>query len=501
MLRPCVLLLFSLWPIWSSAQQLDIYTSGESGSTRQAGLSLGASGSATWYLRPDSVVGFDFATGRRWGRSVPNILSLFATDARPSSNSVAVEPGGNWAWIWDGSVGSVYRLSLQDSVLLDYSRLSSRTQFKHAGGLHPQTHRPLAFSGYGYYRAKEFLLTFDDSLDTWRELPLLPGRAPLPRMGGVMVSGWDSAHVAVVGGTVARPGVHPPEYTLDVDDVWILNLYSGRWKEVNSPGGLACVVRGTEHKLGHVPVDPTRGVALLYARTGCRQEELPAQAVLEWNPATGEVKGLGSIPLTLPVGAFLAAMYPSSDSVSTVFWEPRDDTDLGSWRQWRFSAAYGGPNAVAGWNPWAWLGPLMVVATALGIGLFRRRRSPAPAEAGEPLVRIECRQGGSIAVGPVGELRVDLSTSASILCRFLSESDDGPGSLLDSDKLEDHFLEHYPDPDSSRVVRNRAIDELNKIAREVLGNDLIVRKRKFDDARRYDYRLQARLVAPAVPSG
>jgi hypothetical protein len=88
-----------------------------------------------------------------------------------------------------------------------------------------------------------------------------------------------------------------------------------------------------------------------------------------------------------------------------------------------------------------------------------------------------------------------LSPNAHRLLAALLHRRISPGDILPAERLGELFDDLYADPDSARVAKNRAVDELNQLFAQVCGRPVLERVRRTDDARRFDWKVVANLRA------
>ena len=126
-----------------------------------------ASGRRFFRNQDSTIVAWDMDSGREVSYDLRDFLRRIPVNATPGLGTIALEPGGEYAWVWDRSVGSVARIGVgRDTSRTYYFSSSTQSQFDHAAGLHPVSRTPIAFGGYGHYRAKDFLLMFSPQLDS-----------------------------------------------------------------------------------------------------------------------------------------------------------------------------------------------------------------------------------------------------------------------------------------------------------------------------------------------
>jgi len=497
-------------------------------------VALGHAGARTFYLSGDSLHILDH-DARTWSaHAVPAADTLFHPNGQPAWYSSAVDAEARRIWIWDRSVGPTLTINLDDpSRQQAVWRLSSHVQFDHAGGLDPGTGWPLAFSGYGYYRAKDYILTYDAELQTWVELPVAQGAGvsedtgaaeraasesttstatPAPRMHAVMATAFSDSLIAIVGGTV-NEGTDPiPHYSQPAEDTWVLNLASERWTRVPFEPWMECHVRYAAEQTGQLPGSRRTGAAYFWMTELCPldpEREHLRNSVIEWRPLEGRLRpvaSFGRVPepqkLTMidvpAAGTGRTALDARSTAVSA---STTDSVRVGVLNRKATSDMFGADLIVmsapidtsAGWTALAelpeerrvslivWM--LLGLAT-VGGGIYfalramREKRSATVYAEQERLEIARGRTRTSSALQP--HVRLLLESLANVR----KEND-----LIDPDDLLDHFEERYSDLESARAMRNKAYNEVNELAENVVGRPLIERIQREDDRRRYMYRL------------
>ena len=279
---------------------------------------LVSSGSRSLILVDDSLWVIDAERLHGWNAGRPDWQDSFDEKTLPFVNSGAWDAENRVFWLWDFSVGSTIKLSEAGEVLAFSPRRSSHVQYQHAGGLHPLEREPIAYGGYGYYRAKDYLLHYSERSDNWEEVPFA-GESPRERTGALMISGIDTSKVVVAGGYISEEQSHPPAYNVKALEAWSFDFTSGSWAQLPYDSWLTCPLETTQMQMGDVPVHD--GWALLFWPEDCalpfEVEYSVRNAVAMWNPLSGEVRLVGAIE-GLPNPYRVAGLFVGEDGVLRV---------------------------------------------------------------------------------------------------------------------------------------------------------------------------------------
>lgn len=147
----------------------------------------------------------------------------------------AYDTARDWLVLWNGGVGDVYTWRDGDPALtrVDGS-LPHRTQFGHAGVLHPRTGDVYAFGGYGFWYYRNLITRYERATGEWFLVPLAAGSPqPTPRTEA-LATYWEAGDALfVLGGvTGAREDgrQEPGAATLTLArDLWRYDYTSARW--------------------------------------------------------------------------------------------------------------------------------------------------------------------------------------------------------------------------------------------------------------------------------
>jgi hypothetical protein len=458
-------------------------------------VALGVYGETAYWLEGASLVGLDLRSGEARSRDLSGAFRVF----EPWKANVGVEPNPPaWyssaidtrrgvLWLWDRSVGATVRVGLagSDTMAVATPRRSSLTQFDHAGGLHPMTGLPLAYGGFGYHRSVEFAVTYDDLAPTWVEIAYRGPARPVARLKATMVDGWHPTRVAIVGGIAASGDTTPIAFDRALSDAWTYDFADSTWTEIDLPPAVRCALGSSAPDLGDVAADPGTHGVLLYRPPSCSDHG--AGAIIRWFPERGDVQHVGDLPGTAPDAAPLALYYPpDSASARMVFWTPEPGRPRSEWRRMGIDMPLQSPPAPSsGW-------PLAAAPVALGVlllgawGWVRRRRRHGDSDilvTLDGVDRITLRQNGDARDR-------GMSDNARHVIESLADAGVRAGDTVSADQVTRVLDPLYTDPDSLRVARNRAVDEINALFLELFGAELLERVRRSDDARRFDWRVR-----------
>jgi hypothetical protein len=458
-------------------------------------VALGVYGETAYWLEGASLVGLDLRSGEARSRDLSDAFRVFepwkaslGLDPNPPTwYSSAIDTRRGVLWLWDRSVGATVLVGLtgSDTLVVATPRRSSLTQFDHAGGLHPMTGRPLAYGGFGYHRSVEFAVTYDDLAPTWVEIAYRGPDRPVARLGATMVDGWHPTRVAIVGGIAASDDTPPITYDRALSDAWTYDFADSTWSEIDLPPAVRCALGSSASLLGDVAADPGTHGVLLYRPPSCSDNG--AGAILRWIPDLGDVQHVGDLPRTAPDAAPLALYYPpDSASARMVLWTPEPGRPRSERRLLSVDMPLPPPPAPgSGW-------PVAAAPVAVGIlllgtwGWVRRRRRNGD---GEILVTLDGVD--RITLRRNGDARErGMSENARHVLQSLADAGVRAGDTVSADQVTQILDPLYTDPDSLRVARNRAVDEINALFREEFGVVLLERVRRSDDARRFDWRVR-----------
>lgn len=470
----------------------------ETGNIPELGTPVGTHGTSRVYIADDRVRVVDLETLSVREIPLQPFVHLWDSLTIPL-RSMGVGGPDPSAWIWDASGGTPMRLPLREGErAYAYPRRSWYALFGHAPGIRPETGNPVLYGGYGYYRAQDFLLEFDPEADTWRELPARFGSpTPGPRNAAWMLTGWDARRILLLGGSVAQSGQSPPVYSDELRDAWVYDPADSTWSEVDVDPGLVCSLKQWIYTKVSVATHPSTG-SVAFPVT-CPTAAFPDRTMVQWRPLAGTVDVLGVLPRDLalqqvPLGTYIV---PGSDSVTAMFWQVRRGRPPVEWTVHRFRfplrTGYGPAGAGDGTRPGAWLpwlAGLLLAATAGAIALARRRqRVPEGTVPHRRVIRVEATAGhGAIRLADgVDEHRPELSIHAAELLTFVARRQADAGQVLDAEEVNDLFLSRYRDPDTARVTKNRALDQLNEAFVRLYGMPLLERRRSPVDRRRVEY--------------
>ncbi|MEQ9105095.1 MAG: hypothetical protein RIE53_10380 [Rhodothermales bacterium] len=454
---------------------------------------VGAYRELSLFIAAGDLIIFD-SDSRQWtghDLSIPN--GYLSENAHPAWYSSAVNLSTDEIWLWDRSVGATVKVLVSDSLYVDFRpRRSSQTQFEHAGGLNPHTGSPIAFSGYGYYRAKDFVVEFDPELNTWREISVIEGPTPSPRMGGVSGFGFSDSLFVVVGGKQQVRNSNPPIYSDPVQDAWALDLDRKKWTRLPFEPWLECHIESTARNLGQLPADRARSSLLFLITELCHVPSGNVSLinnVVEWRPADGVLRSIGildRIPQpqklaqlhhTVGLDSIRLGFLAKDSSVPFVDWDytevrvPR--VDDGEWL--RLSP----PPKTLG-KTWVVVsvGLLLLIPFTTYVYKKRRRTKTHISVKRDSLyVHVD----DVTYVNPIPQY---VQVVLSVVAEQATDSDQ-----IDVEHLDNMLLQWYPDPESARTMRNKAFTELNDIALRLTGREFILRSRREDDGRRFYYRV------------
>jgi hypothetical protein len=466
-------------------------------------VTLGGYDSALWFVHGDTLFAIELpGDSVSIRRPVGDVLEVFEEPYGPRWSSSSIDGATGEVWMWDGTVGPVARFGLRsDTVQRSFDVYLSRIQGGHGGGLHPRTGRPVAFGGYGYYRVHDLLVTFDDRARTWVEMATRGTDRPEARMAAVMVTGWHPTKLALVGGMGQASRDTPSRFDRVMADAWTFDVADSAWARIRIAEPVRCAL-ASGPQVGDYIVEPASRSVLLFSAYGCPPDPSHNSGeILRWYPESGGFETVARLGQALPVGFALSGMVLSRDSSRIHVLLSRlvegDHLARADRRVLSFerTAASLAPPATdkPPVGPWTVIpiGLLVLAVAALVLWLLLRRRGVhglAEVRMGAEGAPVLVRCGRRARSRP-------LSPNAHRLLAALLLLHVAPGDILPAERLGELFDELYADPDSARVAKNRAVDELNQLFAQVCGRPLLERVRRTDDARRFDWKVVADLRA------
>ena len=440
---------------------------------------LASSGERSVLLVNDSLWVIDTMALTAHNAGRPEWLDAFDITTLPSTNSGAWDEENEVFWLWDNSVGATIRLSSSGETISFIPRRSSHVQYEHAGGLHPIDRVPIAYSGYGYYRTKEFMVSFSPEADTWVEVPYI-GPMPDPRMGAIMISGFESPHVLVTGGRKAERDTYPPVYNLETEDAWEFDFETLEWNALPFEPWLTCGLRFTRGLLGDVPVQGEE--TLIFFPDQCSMpfetDFQVSNGIVSWNAFTGEVRLLGMVE-NLPTPFRLVGLYLDAVGLPVV---TVSNTEPDTWVASLFHPDIRPIEAsvirmqVPKERSLIWIFPVIVVLLGGIVWLWVYRR-----------VTVTVDSDRGVLVFKRGLTSHVTTPSPSVIQLALAFASSSSKSRFPGDLVSDHFDSLIADPDASRVAKNRALNDINELSESLGLGALIDRKRNSADKRKFDY--------------
>jgi hypothetical protein len=466
-------------------------------------VALGGYDGAFWFAHGDTLFAIELpGDSVSIRRPIGDVLEVFEEPYGPRWFSSSIDRATGEVWMWDGTVGPVTRFGLRaDTTWRSFDVNLSRIQGGHGGALHPRTGRPVAFGGYGYYRVNDLLVTFDDRARTWVEMATGGTDRPEARMAAVMVTGWHPTKLALVGGTGRASRDTPSRFDRVMADAWTFDVADSAWARVRIAEPVRCAL-ASGAQVGDYIVEPASRSVLLFSTYGCPPDPSHNSGeILRWYPESGGFETVARLGQALPVGFALSGMVLSRDSsrIHVVFSRlvegdhlARADRQVLSFE--RTAAVLAPPSTGRPpVGPWTMVSiGLLVLAVAVLVLwlLLRRRRVSGQTEVrmGAEAAPVFVRCGHRARSRP-------LSPNAHRLLAALLHRRISPGDILPAERLGELFDDLYADPDSARVAKNRAVDELNQLFAQVCGRPVLERVRRTDDARRFDWKVVANLRA------
>lgn len=445
---------------------------------------LASSGDRSLRLMGDSLwlINAVDLTARNLGR--PTWFDAFDEKTLPYVNSGSWDAETDMIWLWDYSVGSTIHMTGTGDLVSFSPRRSSWVQFQHAGGLHPIDGTPLAYGGYGYYRAKEFMVNYSPSADNWNEVPF--ANAPPPaRLNAIMISGIDSTRIVIAGGDVSEAGVYPPANNIAAGDAWSFDFSTMQWQQLPFEEWVLCSMTFTRSQLGDIPVRDGR--ALLFSPEYCPfpwSFEPPVRtAILSWEPLTGEASILGSVE-DLPNPYRIMGLYlDESGSPQIAVTSGTDETYVGPLLRGSIRPLEANSLRLAApprFPAWWWSIALMVaLLSATGVQMTRRF-----------VIEVDASQGR--VVFRKGFTRHITSPSPSVAQLAAAFATQPTSRRFSADFVGEHFDALIADPDAARVAKNRALNDLNELSRQIGLGEVVQRVRNSSDKRKFDYICSAR---------
>lgn len=424
--------------------------------------------------------------------------------------------------LWNGGVGDVYEWTDGDAALtrIDHSS-PHRTQFGHAGFLHPRTGDIHAFGGYGFWYYRNVISRYDRATGEWQLVPLVEDSPqPSPRTDA-LATYWPAGDALFVLGGVAgsrADGRQEPNASalMPTRDLWRYDYSDARWTRLASlPERLAVQRR-------YPSADPPMGGNL-----GACSAQDTSRALwfvsgrLSAPSGTAAQDGAELLVVHLPGGRIekLGRLDSAAESVLGLVWDaPRRRLVV-----LRFAMATNGPRRpvsvyaahIAVSRNDAPSGSLWLVVSCgavglvlvLGAGIRRRSRAPEPPVALHP-DPVEVR---TVVVSPDGQMCVDgepLSAPERGLLEVLHEARVAGHPYVSADVIEHAVWPESGGPDYTRKVRNQTMRLLSeRLASSTVAPDaVILSRRSLEDRRRAEYALGPCVVivdstaGPATPS-
>lgn len=315
-------------------------------------------------------------------------------------------------------------------------------------------------------------------------------------MSPALVTGWHPTKVVLVGGTGPESDELPARFNRPIDDAWIFDFADSTWAPVDLPEPVRCAVQGTRITTDPI-VEPESHSVIVYASFGCPPDPShDTGLVLRWFPESGHFDTAAALGQAIPVGLAFIGLVRDRDRgrFHLLFADPRSDDALVRMARQVITVENmtGAATAVEQTSipagTWALLLALAVPLAVL-LWLVARRRN------GNGAVSVEIADEGAPITLRCGRRARSqpLSPNSHRLLAALLEMRPSRGNVISSDELFALFDDLYGDPDSSRVAKNRAVDEVNALFKTVCRRPLLIRVRRKDDARRFDWEVGVEL--------
>jgi Tol biopolymer transport system component len=132
---------------------------------------------------------------------------------------------------WDG-IGEVWAVNENGGAWQMIGGQPNSDQYYEAGAFWDPVRRQLAvFAGYGFFRTKNTLHEFAPSSGQWSILPAT-GAAPWPRIGPMVSTDASKGRLFIAGGEGSPSGDQFDPQARILDDFWVLNLNTLRWRNL-----------------------------------------------------------------------------------------------------------------------------------------------------------------------------------------------------------------------------------------------------------------------------
>ncbi len=426
--------------------------------------------------------------------------------------------------LWNGGVGDVYvwRDGQAGLTRVDHSS-PHRTQFGHAGFLHPRTGDIHAFGGYGFWYYRNMITRFDRATGEWQLVPLAEGSPqPAPRIGALATYWAAGDALFVLGGLTGSRADGRQEPNASVlaprPGLWRYGYADATWAHVGAlPDPL-----GVQRR--YPSIDPPMGgnLGAFSAQDTSRalwfvSGRLSAQS---GGPAQD---GAELLAVHLPSGRIeqLGRLDSASESLLGLVWDaPRRRLvvlriAMAITRPLRPVSVYATPVAIVeAAEPAVSRGLAIGVGAVglvlmLGVGVWRWSRVPTTGtrvpttgtrpELDEGEVRV-------VTVDPAGQMSIDgdaLPAAERQLLALLHDARDAGQPYVPADVIEHAVWPENGGPDYTRKMRNQTMRRLSeRLASDAVPPDeVILSRRSVEDRRRAEYALGPSVVVTVSASG
>jgi hypothetical protein len=391
-------------------------------------------------------------------------------------------------WMWDRSVGSTVFVRPDGSQEYFASQYSG-SRFSHAATTRPDTGEPLVFGGYGQFRAKDFFIYFDVELREWRELPHKKGKNdPKPQTQSNILDIGNGKDVYLIQGFISGEELPPVYDKLPSRIALVFDIVERVWKETPMNEEVACLIT-TLAKNRHFNF---RGGGLAYGGylyhryNPCHAHYQIPTAISEpvfvfWRPGSGEWAHY-SADFNIPTDHYPIGLIFDDDKLSVitvrrigrdgfkiVTLERKIPDDL-SWNAL--------PRSV---EEMQWLATAIIISvlsSALCIIYFLLGRN-----------KIMLSEKDSMITMRRGMVTKDVKIPQNSTILLIALLRLKPGEWAKRPSFEMAFSEFRYDPDTLRSISNRAMNNINELARKELNMDIVQRQSAEEDRRVNEYRI------------
>ena len=440
------------------------------------------------------------------------------------------DKANNQFLFWSTGVGEVYTWSPGQTMLQRVDQAYHyRTQFGHAGFVHPATGDIYAFGGYGFWQSKGHTVRYDRQTRDWHLLRLDPTRPyPSPRSLAMRTFDEDRNEFHIFGGVDFQFNGREDlsREFLRHFDYWILDLTQNEWEQRPLYGMGALIendenrnaieysnfyaVADTVHALLWFPIrntTPPHDIRMMVfdrdrsfgALTGVNFGELGNKNSVHWQAFDAHNNRiLGFWTLYGSPGIELD-LYVSSLPL------PHPDSTRAMMDRIRELDTAGTPQAAT--VRWLFLGVCMVLGGWLVWNRSRRRKAAAGAigtlpEGGDiipgveqrPTVLTLCYLGAPRVMLNGVELRNAFSEHEFAMLLWLHWKQFSGEPFQITDNIEEIFWPHETNLDYIRKQRNASLRRLNEQLADVLGQiqpegDWLADRPSLADKRKREYKL------------